>query len=111
MKLYGKRFLKNSLRSAAFARNDFRDAIVWEINSADRYARVKIQGTNELIVAYYPDAWAYAPDWLSEGRAVKIAHTCGTIGRIEIVGKGYYVPSPVSGDVLPPVAVGADCIL
>lgn len=111
MKLYGKRFLKNTLRSAAFARNDFRDAIVWEINSAQRYARVKIQGTNELIVAYYPDAWGYTPDWLSEGRAVKIAHTCGTIGRIEIVGKGYYVPSPVSGDVLPPVAVGADCIL
>jgi len=111
VRLYGKRFLKNTLRSAAFARNDFRDAIVWEINSSERYARVKIQGSNELIVAYYPDSWTYTPDWLSEGRAVKIAHTCGTIGRIEIIGKGYYVPSPVSGDVLPPVAVGADCVL
>ena len=111
MRLYGKRFLKNTLRSAAFARNDLRDAIVWEINSANRYARVKIQGTNELIVAYYPDAWGYTPDWLSEGRAVKIAHTCGTVGRIEIVGKGYYIPSPVSGEMLPPVATGADCVL
>ena len=111
VRLYGKRFLKNTLRSAAFARNDLRDAIVWEINSAQRYARVKIQGTNELIVAYYPDAWGYTPDWLSEGRAVKIAHTCGTIGRIEIVGKGYYIPSPVSGEMLPPVATGADCVL
>ncbi len=111
MRLYGKRFLKNTLRSAAYARNDLRDAIVWEINSAQRYARVKIQGTNELIVAFYPDAWGHTPDWLSEGRAVKIAHTCGTVGRIEVVGKGYYVPSPVSGDVLPPIATGADCVM
>jgi len=111
VRLYGRRFLKNTLRSAAYARNDLRDAIVWEINSANRYARVKIQGTNELIVAYYPDAWGYTPDWLSEGRAVKIAHTCGTVGRIEIVGKGYYIPSPTSGEMLPPVAMGADCVL
>ncbi len=111
MRLYGKRFLKNTLRSAAYARNDFRDAIVWEINSSQRYARVKIQGTNELIVAWYPDAWGYTLDWLSEGRAVKIAHTCGTVGRIEIVGKGYYIPSPVSGTTLPPIAAGSDCVL
>lgn len=111
MKLYGKRFLKNTLRSPAYARNDLRDAIVWEINSSERYVRVKIQGSNELIVAYYPDAWGYTPDWLSEGRAVKIAHTCGTVGRIEIVGKGYYIPSPVSGEMLPPIATGTDCVL
>jgi len=110
VRLYGKRFLKNTLRSAAYARNDFRDAIVWEINSSQRYARVKIQGSNELIVAYYPDAWGHTPDWLSEGRAVKIAHTCGTVGRIEVVGRILH-PSPVSGEILPPIATGTDCVL
>ncbi|NPU85558.1 MAG: hypothetical protein HPY65_13860 [Syntrophaceae bacterium] len=58
---------------------------------------MKIQGSNNLITAYYPENWQQTPAWLKIGNAVRIAYTRGIRGRIEVVGCGLVVPTPVTG--------------
>jgi hypothetical protein len=111
MRLYGKRFLKNSNLRAIENHSETRDAILWDVLPAQRICRVKIQGSSQLINAYYPLNWEVTPGWLKPGNAVRITHTGGIRGRIELVGHGTYIPTPVSGDTLPPVAIGEDGII
>lgn len=109
MRLYGKRFFRNALRSPAFARDDTKNAVVWDIPD-NRYCRVKVQGSNEYVVAWFPDAWSKTPGWLVPGAPVRIGHV-GGVGRIELLGQGLFIPTPVSGGMLPPIALGADGVL
>jgi hypothetical protein len=83
-------------------RRETRDGIVWEHLPDQRLCRVKIQGSNELVVAWYPENWQKTPVFLKPGNAVRIAHVGGLRNRIEIVGHGLTVPTPVAGGVMPP---------
>ena len=111
MRLYGKKFIKNSIAKATEARVETRDAIIWDIFPASHLARVKIQGSNTLIKAYYPLNWETTPVWLKPGNAVRIAHTGGVRNRIELVGHGTFVPTPVSGGSAPSPPTADDAIL
>lgn len=111
MRLYGKPFLKNSNLRAIDGHSETRDAILWDVLPAQRICRVKIQGSAQLINAYYPLNWEVTPSWLKPGNAVRITHTGGIRGRIELVGHGTYIPTPVSGETFPPVAIGEDGII
>jgi hypothetical protein len=79
------------------ARTETRDGILWAVFPIDRYATVKIQGSNTQIRAYFPENWASLPEWLKMGNAVKIMHTGGNRGRIELVGHGQLIPTAVPG--------------
>ena len=103
MRTYGKRFLKKSIATQVESKVESRDAIVWDINTALRYAEVKIQGSGNLIRAFYPENWEQTPFWLKIGNAVRITHTGGNRSRIELVGHGQYVPTPLSGAASPVV--------
>lgn len=111
MKLYGNRFIKKSLKDYADTRIETRDAIVWSVDSGTRIASVKIQGSNQLIRAYYPENWEQTPNWLKPGNAVRITHTGGNRGRIELVGHGQFVPTPLSGSAGPALPSGQDAIM
>jgi hypothetical protein len=99
------------MRSEVEARTETRDAILWDIIDAQRVCRVKIQGSNQLIVAHFPQNWEKHPVWLKPGNAVKILHTSGIRGHVELIGHGNFVPTPVAGDTFPPIAIGEDSIL
>lgn len=100
------------MRRETNSRTETKDAILWQILEDERKCHVKIQGSNTEIIAYYPQNWQSVPSWCKPGNAVKIMHTGGNRGRIELVGHGAYIPSPVEGaDPFPPMAVGEDCIL
>jgi hydrogenase maturation factor len=102
MKLYGRKFFRRTMDQEAQYRRETRDGVVWEHLPDQRLARVKIQGSNELVVAWYPENWEQTPVFLKPGNAVRIAHVGGVRNRIEIVGHGLTIPSPVAGGVLPP---------
>ncbi len=99
------------MNQAIEAKTETRDGILWDVITADHLCRVKIQGSNEYIYAHYPENWEKVPLWLKPGNAVKIMHTGGIRGRIEIVGHGQMIPTPVSGSKFPTIATGEDCII
>ena len=93
------------------SRVETRDAVIWEIIPAQNLCRVKIQGSNQLITAHFPLQWEKSPTWLKPGNAVRIIHTGGIRGRIEVSGPGQTVPTPISGSTFPPLATAPDGVL
>ena len=98
MRLYGKRSIGNAIKRSTALAAESRDAIVWDILTADRAARCKIQGSDELVVACWPSSWSSQPIWLRAGQTVRIIHRGGQRGFVELVGLGQTIPTPISGD-------------
>lgn len=113
MRLYGKKLLKKRIDKRIEAKRETRDAIVWDVfsDANNRFCRVKIQGSNQLITAHYPFNWGIQPEYIKPGNAVKINHQGGIRGKIEIIGHGQLVPSPVSGSSSPTVVTAPDGVL
>jgi hypothetical protein len=111
MKLYGKKLIKRSITNALADKVETRDAILWDVLPDQRLCRVKIQGSNTLVVARYPENWEQTPSWLKPRNAVRIVHVGGERGRIEVVGHGRFIPTPVAGDTFPEVGTSGDGIL
>ena len=111
MRFYGKKFLGHSIREKIVAHKETRDAILWDVLPDQRLCEVKIQSSNKKIVAYYPENWEKTPFWLKPGNAVRITHKGGIRGRIELVGHGLVIPTPVSGDTLPTPETPPDAVM
>lgn len=112
MKLYNQRFLKGRVSRQIYEAKAGRDAIVRSIDTTNRYAIVRIQGTDEDIHAYWPENWHQKPPWLRVGNAVFIRHPKGNPTRLEIVGDAYTIPTPVgAGSVLPTQAATGDVVI
>ena len=111
MRSYGRSFLRGAMEQQAQARQETRDGMLWDMLPAQRLCRVKIQGSEELIVAHYPENWEQNPSWLKPGNAVRIVHRGGVRGRIEVVGHGNALPTTVAGLSLPTPATPQDAIL
>jgi hypothetical protein len=93
-------------------RREQRDAIVMSVDAANRWALVKIQGSNTQIRAWFPLNWGSNPSWLKAGNAVRISTPGGNKGRIEILGHGILLPTAVSGgSVTPPAPTLEDVVL
>ena len=109
---FRRKFLKNKMYAMTSTRIESRDAIVWDILPTQRICRCKIQGSDELITAWYPDNWEATPVWLKTGNAVIIRHTAGNRNRIEVMGHGQLIPTPQPGSAAAPDAlIGADVVL
>lgn len=101
MRTYGKRLIRGAADKATKQAVESRDAVLWDILLPERVCRCKIQGSNELIIARFPQNWATVPEWAKPGQAVRIAHRGGIRGYIEVVGFGRAIPTPVSGSATP----------
>lgn len=112
MRLYGGRLINSSVRRAVTERAELRDAVVYDVDTTNRYCRVKIQGSNTYIKAYYNENWGGAPEWVKPGNAVRITHPGGNKGRIEVVGHGILLPTAIpGGSVTPAPTTPGDTIL
>lgn len=112
MRLYQKKLIRKLVKQEAAKKREIRNGIVWSVDTDERVCRVKIQGSNQQIVCWYPENWEITPSWLKPGNAVTIVHQ-GNRGRIEVIGHGQVVPSPVEGsDQFPDMSiVGEDYIV
>lgn len=114
MVLLSKNYFKNYVDRRVAAKKPDRDAIVWSVNEGvglDWFAYVKLQGSNTLIKARYPQGAQDRPGWLRPGCPVIIRHPGGNRGWMEIVGVGRAIPSPVAGNNFPDVAALPDAII
>ena len=109
---YTRRSLRTRMERAAAARTETRNAILWSIIPSQRICFVKIQGSNTLIQARYPENLTQTPDWLKVGNSVTVLHKAGNRNSVELIGHGLTVPTPVDGQPPAPVVVaGADAVL
>lgn len=98
------------MQKEAVSRKETRDAILWDILD-DKRCRVKIIGTNTLLVANYPENLEKKPAWLKPGNAVKVLHTAGNRHRLEVIGSGTAIPTPTTGPMLPIPEIAPDAVL
>lgn len=112
VKLYGKKFLKNEMRKTVEEKTETRDGICWNVLSTDRIVQVKLQDSTELIYAQYPVAWKVTPTWLKPRAPIRLVHRTGLRNRIEVVGLGQVVPTPIAGgSTFPSLANPGDGVL
>jgi hypothetical protein len=111
MRFYGKKILRTSIGQAVEFHVESRDAVCYDVLPAQRVARVKIQGSSTLIIANYPQSWVETPDWLKSGNAVRITHTGGLRGRVELSGSGTFIPTPVEDDPGPGTVTPGDAVV
>lgn len=104
------RIIRQRAQKEAAYRKETRDAILWDILD-DKRCRVKVLGSNTLLVANYPENLEHKPVWLKPGNAVKILHTAGNRHMLEVIGSGQAIPTPTSGSMLPVPAVNPDAVL
>jgi hypothetical protein len=107
VKLYGKRFMASRTDARIADRKESRDAIVYDIDEANRWCRVRIAGTDTLVRAWFPNNFMRSPQWLKVSTAVRIAHVGGSKSRIEVVSPGLVQPSIV----MSPMQAGANVVL
>lgn len=112
MRTYGGRKLRNAMIRTVEERREQRDAVVMSVDSTNRWAIVKIQGSDEQIRAWFPLNWGTNPSWLKAGNAVRISTPGGNRGRIELVGHGFLLPTAVPGGSSTPTPPAApDAVL
>lgn len=101
MRMYGRKFARRSIEKKTRFKSESRDAVLWAIDWQNRICNVKIQGSNELVTAHFPQNEARLMSFMREGNAVRVVHRGGVRGYLEVVGHGMAVPTPVSGDFHP----------
>lgn len=113
MRLYGKRFIRRATQLQVADRAETRDALVWEVNRAQRWCGVVVQNANlyRITKAFFPSGWMEVPQWLKPGNSVRITHTGGVRGRIEVVSQGILSPRPVGGASMPPPGSPSDAVI
>ena len=102
LRLYGKKFARRFVDTQVKHRTETRDAIIWTIDESTQMAQVRIQGSDTLVYAHFPRNWKRKPYWVRIGNSVRILHREGVRGYVEIIGEGRAIPTPVSGQSLPP---------
>lgn len=110
--IFGKRIIRKRIARESAKRVETRDAILWEIIPSQKICRVKIQGSDTLLQARYPENTHQTPPWMKPGSAVRVHHVGGNRNSVEIVGPGLIVPTPVPGGSAEPIlATGENTIL
>ena len=105
-----KRVIRQQVRREIAARKETVDGILWDILS-DRLCRVKVLGSNTLLVARYNENTEQKPVWMKPGNAVKLLHTGGNRHQLEVVGNGQAVPMPTGAAMFPTIETGEDTVL
>lgn len=113
MRYYGGRVIKQKTARQVAQAQEMRNAVVVDVTPASRYCRVKIQGSNSYVKAWYPENWEQTPSFLKPGNAVLISSPGGARGgRIEVTGNGILLPTSTLNEAVIPTAIAtADCIL
>lgn len=97
MRLYNGKLLKGKTQKQIAKSREMRDAVIIDVTPASKYCRVKIQGSETLIKAYYPDNWESIPFYLKPGNCVRITSPGGKKGRPEVSGCGFLLPTKATG--------------
>lgn len=111
MRLNSKRIIDKPVKRSIELSSETKDGILWDHLSSQRLCRVKVQASDELIIAYYPEGWVNTPYWLKKGAPIRIMHRGGIRGRIEVVGIGQTVPVAISEGNTPDPDTPDDTVL
>lgn len=105
-----RRILKDRMRREANYTPRLFNAQVYDIPAAT-YCRVLVQGSSELVVAWFARNFQHRPDSVKIGSAVLCQYKLGNRGQIEVVDHGTVIPTPIAGQPTPVIPTGPDAIL
>jgi hypothetical protein len=108
MRFAGKRSLRRSVRREIKRQTETRDAVIDQVDTANKMLWLKIHGSAHLIPAKYPLDWSTLPWWVKAGVSVHIRHRGGVRGRVDVLGPGIFIPGDV---VLPETPPGEDAVI
>lgn len=111
MRLYGRKIADNAINRRISRNRQISEGILWTVDEESENCTVKIQGSNEQIVAHYPRNQKAIPSWLKPGNAVQLLHKAGNRNYIEVVGQGRAIPNPVSGNQFPGLSTLSNTLL
>jgi hypothetical protein len=111
MTLYRKKILRKNTYKQIKDNRESRDAIVYDVLSSQRKARVYIQGCSNLVVVDIPSNVETKPQWLKPGASVRIAHVKGVRGNMQIVGTGHFLPTSAEGSTFSAPKSSTDAII
>lgn len=111
MRMYRKNFPRNMMNKQIRSSSYDRDGIVWDIDTTNKLASVRIQGSNTNIKAIYSRVTHERPGFLKKGSCVRIRFKRGNHGYVEIIGEGRSIPTPVDGTSDLPVRSSVNAIL
>jgi hypothetical protein len=99
---YNRQYIKKVIARKLKGISETKDAVLWSVDSTNKTCYVKIQGTEKLIKAYYPEGWQVTPFWLKPRAPVRILHRGGSRGKVEVIGIGQTTPTLVTSVPIPP---------
>lgn len=111
MGLYYKKTIRNAMQRSARIHSETRDGILWDVLPESRICRVRIQGSDTLISAHYPQNWESTPLWMKPGNAVRIVHRGGNRAKIEVVGHGKTIPTAIASGSQPGLSTTPNAVL
>jgi hypothetical protein len=92
--------------------NEGRDAVVHDIDSGIRTAIITIQGSDEAVIARWPENWHIVPPFLRRGNAVRVYHPKGNPYVWELTQDSGSIPTPLDGSSpVPEQEVGEDVVI
>lgn len=108
---YKKKLIRDKMRKEVQKRVETMEGILWEIYPTSKTCRVRIQNTQKLLIARYPENLNLRPDFLKPGNAVKLLHTSGNVNKLEVIGHGQLIPTETSAALFPVVDSGPNVVL
>ena len=90
-----------TMRSVAKKSIEIENGIIWSIDSTLHQCGVKILGSSNVLTIDYPQSWSIAPSWVQLGAPVQMRYGYGLKNALEIIGPGYVIPTPATGDYNP----------
>lgn len=97
MRFHKKRTVRPYVERKVKVKTETRDAVIWSLDETQRIAWVRIQGSDELINAHFPQNQKVLPSFARQGNSVILRHREGQRGYVEIIGEGRAIPSPIDG--------------
>jgi len=104
-----RKILRDRMKRAADQTPRLFSAQVYDIYP--QYCRVMVQGSVNLVVAWFARNFQHRPDGVKIGGAVLCQYKLGNRGYIEVIGHGTTVPTPIAGSPTIVVPVGPDVIM
>lgn len=101
MRTYNRRFVNSRMQSVADQSIEFKNGIIWSIDTTQHECGVRLLGSTDIIMATFPPSRMITPNWIQLGSPVQLRHPAGLKNALEITGPGQVIPTPTTGTYIP----------
>lgn len=105
-----RKFVRDKMKREAYRTPRPFNAQIYDVPSSE-YCRVLVQGSPNLVIAWFSRNMHHRPSELKVGNAVLCQYKLGNRGQIEVIGNGTVVPTPSAGSPVVVIPTPPNAIL